>query len=179
MRNSLLLLGELSDPDIEWFQQTGQRIDLAIGDVLVQEGEPIKALYILLEGTLSVTVKALGQETQRPIARLTAGEVIGEMSFIDYRPPSATVTAETHAVLLAIAQSALAQKAEADIEFGRRFYRGLAYCLSNRLRLMNVSFPQAGIEVNGTLPPDIDNPQILAHLPVAQTRLDTLIALAT
>ncbi|OLP19112.1 hypothetical protein BST81_07845 [Leptolyngbya sp. 'hensonii'] len=176
MRNSLLILGELSDNDMEWLQQVSQRITVAAGDQIVQEGHPITALYILLDGVLVVTVQAPGGlHEQRVVAHLSPGEVIGEMSFVDHRPPSATVVAETDATLLALPQALLTQRAEADVEFGRRFYRGLAYCLSNRLRLMNVSLPQAGIEVSGKLPSALDNPDIEARLPIAKSRLETLI----
>jgi CRP-like cAMP-binding protein len=176
MRNSLLILGEFSDKDMDWLHQVGQRIDLPAGAILIYEGQSIKFLYILLEGYLTVTVKVPDiADKQRTVARLTTGEVIGEMSFIDHRPPSATVTAETPAVLLAIPQDHIVQRTREDAEFGQRFYKGLAYCLSNRLRLMNVSLPQAGIEVSGTLPNEIDNPDIMSKLPIARERLDALI----
>lgn len=177
MRNSLLLLGEFSEADMEWLKQVGQRIDLPIGQELIHEGQSIKSLYILLDGSLTVTVKVPEiHDRQRTVARLTIGEVIGEMSFIDHRPPSATVTAEQPATLLEIPQEQIEQRTRHDPEFGQRFYKGLAYCLSNRLRLMNVSLPQAGIEVSGSLPRDIDNPEITGKMPIAKGRLEALIA---
>ncbi|CAN1211575.1 Cyclic nucleotide-binding domain-containing protein [Tumidithrix helvetica PCC 7403] len=177
MNNSLLLLGEFSEQDILWLQQFCQRIDLKAGEVLIQEGVPIEMLYFLLEGRLTVKVlSSNNHDRHRMLANLTPGEIIGEMSFIDRRPPSATVIANSEAVLLAIPHALLAQRTEEDIDFGRRFYRGLAYCLSNRLRLMNVSLPQAGIEVSGTVPSEFANSEVAAKLPVAQARLETLIA---
>ena len=40
---------------------------------------------------------------------------------------------------------------------------------------MNVSLPQAGIEVSGTLPQELENPAIQASLPIARARLEMLI----
>lgn len=66
--------------------------------------------------------------------RLGSGEVVGEMSFIDARPPSATVTAVEPAVVLAVPRSALAAHLGEDDGFAARFYRALAVFLSRRLR---------------------------------------------
>jgi CRP/FNR family transcriptional regulator, cyclic AMP receptor protein len=171
MRNSLLLLGELSDEDVEWLQQSGEKVRIPAGGVLIEEGQPIKALYLLLDGTLEVKAGTSGQ--QRTVAHLATGEVIGEMSFVDHRPPSATVIAETDIVVLAVSQEQLLERAEADLAFGRRFYKGLAFCLSNRLRLMNV-----GSTSGGAQPATASHPDIAANEAAARARLDSLIASA-
>ena len=176
MQNSLLLLGGLSENSMSWLRETGQRLILEQGKTLIQEGVRIENVYILLSGSLLVTTAAPElPEKRRLVARLTAGEIIGEMSLIDQRPPSATVTAEDDCSLHAVSQKTLPDKVEQDIEFGRELYQGLAYCLSNRLRMMNVSLPQAGIEVSGTLPQELENPAIQASLPIARARLEILI----
>jgi CRP-like cAMP-binding protein len=180
MQNSLLLLGGLSDTSMSWLKQVCQRLILKEGEILIQEGVRIENVFILLSGSLLVTTAAPEiPDRRRLVARLTVGEIIGEMSFIDHRPPSATVTAENDCVLHAVSQKVLQEKVEQDIEFGREFYQGLAYCLSNRLRMMNVSLPQAGIEVNGTLPPELDNPAIQASLSTARARLKMLTDIET
>lgn len=179
MQNSLLLLGELSEDSMGWFSQMGQRIGIKDGELLIREGEPLENIFILLSGNLVVTVTSPEMPRhQRQVARLTVGEVIGEMSFVDQRPPSATVTAVGDCVVLALPRTSLEKLAEQDVEFGRQFYRGLAYCLSNRLRMMNVSLPQAGIEVSGQLPPELNNSAIHDRLPIAKSRLATLIGAA-
>lgn len=179
MRNSLLLLGELTDEDVDWIRVAGGRINVPAEEVLIKEGHPIEALYLLLDGTLVVRASSPSNpQEQRTVAHLTTGEVIGEMSFVDHRLPSATVIAETHAVLLAVPQAKLLERAETDLAFGKRFYRGLAFCLSNRLRLMNVSLPQAGSEAPGKPLGDMKNPDIAANEAAARARLDSLIASA-
>ncbi len=64
------------------------------GTVLIREGVPVGTLYILLEGHLRVVLEGSG----RQIASLEVGEIVGEMSFIDARPPSATVHAASEVV---------------------------------------------------------------------------------
>ncbi|MEQ8963679.1 MAG: cyclic nucleotide-binding domain-containing protein, partial [Coleofasciculus sp. C2-GNP5-27] len=90
MKKVFFLLGELNDDDMDWMLAVGHRKEVTAGTILIEEGKPIDTLLILLEGTLSVSVSALQGKT---IARLTSGAVVGEMSFADTRPPSATVQA--------------------------------------------------------------------------------------
>ncbi|MBD2259730.1 cyclic nucleotide-binding domain-containing protein [Pseudanabaena sp. FACHB-2040] len=176
MRNSLLLLGELSDEDVDWLRHSGERVSISAGGVLIQEGQPITALYLLLDGTLEVKTGTLGPpDQQRTVAHLATGEVIGEMSFVDNRPPSATVIAETDIIVLSVSQEQLLERADTDLAFGKRFYRGLAFCLSNRLRLMNVGSAQSGSGAQST---DISHPDIAANEAVAKARLESLIASA-
>jgi len=57
MKTALYILSELSDTDVEWMITHGRRERLAAGTVLIQEGNPIEALYILLDGQLAVSVQ--------------------------------------------------------------------------------------------------------------------------
>jgi CRP-like cAMP-binding protein len=99
--------------------------------VLIREGEPCDQLFLILDGGLEVSVAAL---TTAPIAQLATGEVVGEMSFVDGQPPSATVIALKPCIVLAISCSQLRHKLQQDIWFASRFYRALAILLSSRLR---------------------------------------------
>jgi len=125
------ILSELNEEDINWLVEIGRNERVAAGTILIREGRVIDTLYILLEGILVVTISALaGQQ----IARLAVGEVVGEMSFIDARPPSATVQTLEDSLVLAIPRFVLAEKLQQDVAFAARFYRALAVLLSGRLR---------------------------------------------
>ena len=102
MRKALYLLGQLSDADVEWMIAHGRRERVAAGTVLIREGQPVNAVYIVLDGVLEVTGSSVGGKVP-----LGCGEVVGEMSFIDARPPSATVTVRDAAVVLAIPRGAV------------------------------------------------------------------------
>ena len=56
--------------------------DLADGDVLVQEGTRDNHLYVLVSGGLSVVRNAF-QPDEVNLFTLTAGDLVGELSFID------------------------------------------------------------------------------------------------
>src|SRR5687767_15012134 len=97
LRKVLYFLGILEDSDIE-------------------EGNPLDSLYFILEGEFSVTSGRSAGE----IARLSAGEILGEMSFVDARPPSATVTALTNSTIGIVPRRELERKLSGDVGFAAR-----------------------------------------------------------
>lgn len=131
MRKVLYILGQLADEDIEWLLTAGTRERVSSGASLIREGQAVDAVYILLEGALSVTINAA---QSREVARLGAGEIIGEISFVDSRPPSATVTAAQESVIFKLSRARLSEHLANDPAFAARFYRALAVFLADRLR---------------------------------------------
>lgn len=129
MRKVLYIFGLLTDADVEWMAKTGQRRWTEPGEVLIEEGRPVAWLILVLEGELAVSVRGVGE-----LSRLGAGEIVGEMSYVDSAPPSATVTAKERTLALFIDKADLTRKLESDIAFGYRFYRALAVFLADRLR---------------------------------------------
>jgi CRP-like cAMP-binding protein len=97
--------------------------------MLIRAGEPIYSLYFVTDGTFSV-VAPQGQA----IAKLAEGEVIGEMSFFEKRPPSVSVKAKTTARVMEVARAPIIAKLGDDSSFAARFYRALGMSLSYRLR---------------------------------------------
>lgn len=128
MRNVLYVLGELTDEDISWMLETGKRQQIAAGTVLIHEGRPISGLYILIEGRFSVTVG------QKEITQLGPGEMVGEMSFVEDRPPSATVRALQPSFVMMLPRALLSSRLRDDLAFAGRFYRSLTLLLAHRLR---------------------------------------------
>ena len=129
MRKALYILGELHDTDIEWMAENGAKRHISEGTVLIREGEPVVALFILLDGRLVVSA---GDGTE--IASLFPGEMVGEISFVDSRPPMASVIAAQDSRTLAIPRNILNARLERRPEFAARFYRALAVFLADRLR---------------------------------------------
>jgi len=130
MRKVLFIFGQLRDTDVHWMAKHGQRKNLPAGSTLIHAGISVDTLYILLEGRLSV----LQQNPDRELARLAAGEIVGEMSFIESRPPVATVRAASDVVVFCIAKQVLQKQLEFDEGFAARFYKAVAIFLSDRLR---------------------------------------------
>src|SRR5215203_2542966 len=133
MRKVLFLFGQLNDDDVEWMLKTGSRRFVPAGATVIEQGVPVDAVFILLEGSLAVWLRSKGRP-ERDLARLSAGEIVGEMSFVDARPPSATVRALEDSTVFAISKPALNAKLATDSGFAARFYRALAIYLSTTVR---------------------------------------------
>lgn len=130
MRKVLYILGQLADEDVDWLIANGERRCVPSGATLIREGIPVEDVYIVLEGALSVRVGP----SLREIARLGTGDIVGELSFLDKNPPSATVVAPVEAVVFAVPRTRLAAKIREDLQFAARFYRALGLFLAQRLR---------------------------------------------
>lgn len=129
MRKALYILSDLADDDIIWMAREGEVRRIGSGESLIQAGVPVTHLYFVVEGGLEVTSRAGAR-----LADLGLGEVVGEMSFVEKRLPSASVTALDPVQVLAVPREALLTAFETDAGFAARFYRALAIFLSDRLR---------------------------------------------
>jgi CRP/FNR family cyclic AMP-dependent transcriptional regulator len=128
MRKALYIMGILDDEDVEWIASHGCRLEVQKDEILIREGEPVDALFILLDGSLDVTTGG------SRVATLLSGEIVGEISFVDSCPPGATVTAAQYAHVLAIPQGMLRAKIKTDVWFASRFFHAVATFLADRLR---------------------------------------------
>ncbi len=70
----------------------------AVGERVVREGRFADALYYVIKGRLEASVEADGHRLG--LAEIVTGEWIGEMTFVEPAPASATVTCLEPAVLL-------------------------------------------------------------------------------
>jgi len=73
-------------------------LELPPGTVVIQEGEVGRGLYVILSGSVAVTVR---DDTEAPpVARLGSGDVFGETSLLSEAPTNATVTTTEPSSLL-------------------------------------------------------------------------------
>lgn len=173
MNKALYLLSEFSDRDFDWLLTAGRRKTVTAEDTLIRQGEPIDAFYVILAGTLAVQIGPNHQE----IAQLKAGEIVGEMSFIDTRPPSATVKALEDALIWVIPRTTLSAKLLQDVEFASHFYHSIALFLSDRLRSTVSQMGYSGELVSDTEQENEQdvNPQVRDKLDLAKARLKWLL----
>lgn len=131
MKRVLFLLGHLKDRDVEWMINNGKKENIATNDSLITKGEAIEKLYIILSGSFSVFD---GINDGKSIAQIGVGEVVGEMSFLESRPPSVSVVAEEPSSVYSVSREMMQNRFDIDTEFKASFYYAIALFLSNRLR---------------------------------------------
>ena len=172
MRKILYLLSELDEEWLDWMVDAGTREWLNPGHVLVQEGRRISVLYLTLAGRFEVRTR------ERVVAELGAGEIIGELSFLDSRPPAATVTALEKSSVLSIPRARLSSKLKTDHVFGSKFYRALGVMLAHRLRDTTLALAYGSVERH--MDSDVEEvgefaPELLDSLNLAGARFESLM----
>jgi len=175
VRKVLFILSELDDGDIAWLIEHGRKRSIPTGTTLIEEGRQMELLYILLDGQLSVRLQKLGD---REVARLQSGEILGELSFLDSRPSSASVVSTSPASVLCVSRELLTRKLAADAPFAARFYRALGVFLASRLRrsLQQLGYGEGGADESSLAGNEEElDPALLEQLGLAGARFDWML----
>lgn len=174
MRKVLVILGQLRDTDAEWMARAGVKRRVDDGATVIQEGIKGDHLYILLQGNLDVVDAKIGT-----LATLGSGEIVGEMSFVDNAPPSASVIARGDSVVLELSHAELEKRMELDPGFGMRLYKALCFFLADRLRgtVSRLGYGEAGsLDSDDVLEDELDE-NLLDVVSVAGDRFDRMLKL--
>ena len=103
-----------------------EEIEVAAGDVIVEEGAPGDALYVVSDGTVEIRVGGDG------LSALGPGEWFGEMALLTGDARSATVIAFTRAVLLRLPKGRFIALSERQPSLLREITRVLCERLAQR-----------------------------------------------
>lgn len=106
-------------------------INLNPNEFLVREGEDSDEMYFLKSGTLGIFKIKGNAESQ--IGTIYSGELVGEMSFLDGKPRSASVKAISECELTVIPHA----KMQAVLKSLPPWYQALVNTLLDRLRRAN------------------------------------------
>ena len=75
--------------------------EFAKGEVVIREGDPGDALYLIMEGEMAV-IKDMGKEQECVLDRIGKDAFFGEMALLDGNPRSASNRAESEALVLVL-----------------------------------------------------------------------------
>jgi hypothetical protein len=112
--------------DIETFQRGSwdlPRSSLPAGTVIVNEGEPGRAAYVILKGHCAAY--RVDGDVEVPLRMMGPGDVFGETAVISDKPRSASVKATTDVVLLVVTRELLSSSLGLNSWMGA-FVRALA-----------------------------------------------------
>ena len=171
MRKALYILGILDDNDASWLATAGRAQSIHAGTVIIRQGVPVDSVFILIEGQLQV------HSGNVEIAKLFAGEIVGEISFVDSRPPSASVKATVDSQVLAVSKAKLRAKLQKDLGFAARFYQSIATFLADRLREADARLSAGQKGVGEKSQDDLDElpVEMLENIALASARFDMII----
>lgn len=100
--------------------------------IIVREGDTHHALYVIKSGEVRVEKGSTGFPLE--LARLSQGEIFGEMSFIDGVPASANIVANDIVEAYVVDRLLMKPLLKAYPSIYGRFFQSLAAILCNRLR---------------------------------------------
>jgi CRP-like cAMP-binding protein len=120
-----LFRNALNGEQIKKLEGLSKAIEFPRGNVLMRQGDQATAMYIILEGAISISVGPSPAE-QQEVAISATGDVVGEMSLMTGAPRTATATALTRLRVLEITKEDIAEMLKASPELFERFSRVLA-----------------------------------------------------
>lgn len=143
-----ILLKELSTSDIDWIKSAGKQRRVGAGEILIHKEQTVNSLYILINGTLAVTVSTTennslhsafkllenNESLDKEIMRVSSGEIVGEIPLLNVWRQNNAVKAIEHSVVLSISGQTLQAKLEQDINFAARFYRAIAILYADKIQ---------------------------------------------
>jgi CRP-like cAMP-binding protein len=103
-------------------------------DVLIRRGHPDHTLYFVLDGDLEVVIQSGDGISMGPLTRVKTGSVLGEQSFFDGKPRSASVWAVVESDVAAMTRSQYEAFAAAKPDLARELLFALGRILAIRLR---------------------------------------------
>lgn len=129
------LVAELEEEDRLLLGDYGDFLPVQEGQVLIEEGHNQDALYFVISGVLHVHADANNKRTL--IARVTAGQSLGEINIFDPGTASATVTAKSFTQIWKATREDVELFTTAYPKAGNRLLSALIGEMSRRIRHMN------------------------------------------
>ncbi len=120
----------LSDEQRGLLLERTREEEYAAGSAIVAEDAVQGAIFIVKEGRVAVEKSHFGGRV--PISELGPGALLGEISYLDRSPASASVVARTPVTVLVVED--IDDLLASEPAFASGFYRSLAVLLARRLR---------------------------------------------
>lgn len=116
-------------------------IELKEGAILFEEGAVCRDLYFVIEGRFNVLLKDAGADDIKDsnlVSTLKKGEIIGELSFLDGAPRSATVQVRNAAKIIKLPYEELSKYFELNPVSAFKIIQKISIMLAARVRSVNL-----------------------------------------
>ena len=121
---------------IDWsrFLFFGEESEVSPGEFLIRQFDCDSNIYVLTHGELEVRIAATPDGAQQTIASIEPIAVIGEQSFLDDGPRTASVVANTRSTVYHLTRSAFEEMRASEPRVAWAFLLDIARSLSQRSR---------------------------------------------
>jgi tetratricopeptide (TPR) repeat protein len=126
------LFADMPLQEMKAFYNISEERKFQDGELLIEQGRPGMALYVIRSGKVSVQ-RVEGQKVTE-VAVLKEGDHVGEMSLVDESPTSARVTAKGDVVAFGVSRDHFLRFLQANDKFAVRVLRVFVRTLCDRLR---------------------------------------------
>lgn len=127
------VFGGLTDEELANVVSLATTLEAPRGTLVVRQGDLAKELFVIQRGSMEVLAK-IGDEEERVLSRLGAGDCFGEMALIDIQPRSASVRALEDSVLISLSNKAFRTLSGWNLQTYTLIVMNLAREISRRLR---------------------------------------------
>lgn len=134
----LAFFKEFSDEQITEVVNASEWKEFQKGQVIITEGEPETAFYIIAKGGVEVV------KNGKVVGLMKQGDCFGEIAFLTRQPRNATIRARTDVSLMSVSASLLDQ---ASTETQVRYYRIFLESLITRLSQATDKLVAADLDV--------------------------------
>lgn len=131
LKRAALFTG-LSDSEAEEVASLCVAHTYPAGSVIIQQGDTGDELFVIQEGQVEILV--MGTKTEQPVVVLGKGQILGEMSLLDYGFRSATARAAEDTTVQVLKEADFTELCERNNHIGYIVMRNLAADLSFKLR---------------------------------------------
>jgi hypothetical protein len=132
------ILSNLSDLQLERFKQYLTLQSVRQWSIIVKQGDPGDAMYLVIEGEVRVRLMIAGKE--RIITTLPVGDFFGEFCLFDHGPRSADVVANKDSQLLKLSAGQFHKLLAEAPDLAVPFFLALCQTLAARIRADNKRF---------------------------------------
>lgn len=140
------IVASLAEEDRSLLSNYGEFLPIQAGDTVIAEGNEQDSLFFIISGVLHVHTDAPNRRTL--IARIEAGETIGEVNLFDPGTASASVTAQEFSQVWRANRDDIEAFVAAYPEAGARLLASLITLMSRRIRRMNERLAAKEIEAD-------------------------------
>jgi len=128
-----------NDEELKAASEIMNEVDYLPGKVIFDEGAEGKTLHIIKSGEVKISKKD-PEGREQVLALLKEGDIFGEMSFLDGRPHSATVTTVHSTRILKIEKADFEELIEKHPKASYKIMKNIVFQVDTIVRKMNTTY---------------------------------------